>query len=246
MLVLLDWREYRHSAEWPWGELCDQLHGAGVPNADEALKKLRLRPLHESLRLAVQQGKALLETKEVSVDDAAKVQGFIDACEKFYVLAGEAAGVKRLGLLPMVAGEVAAERKRAITLPAKDEKEWTQAAAWMVLRGLKTEVFDQLLLREALGEIFAEEGFQGEDAWRAAARVRLLLNFAGSEDALHVKAFWDEADARWLASVNEAGGKTYFNKEAFEESGELDANAGVAGRQVECVASRRRIEGAKR
>ena len=61
--VLLDWREYRHSAEWPWGELCDSLHGEGVPNADEALWKLKLRPVHQALRRAIEQGNALLETK---------------------------------------------------------------------------------------------------------------------------------------------------------------------------------------
>jgi len=212
--VLLDWRDRRHSAEWPWGELCDSLHGAGVPNADEALQKLKLRPVHQALRRAMELGKALLEAKNDSVEDAVEVKEFVSACEEFYALAGEAVGVKRLGL-PMVAAEVVAMKKNAIALPVA-EKELAQVAAWMVVRELKVEVFDQLLLRPGLAEIFAETSFHGEDAWRAAARVRLLLNFA-EEDALGRRAFWNDADARWLASVNEAEGKTYFNKEAFEE-----------------------------
>ncbi len=51
--VFLDWRELRASAEYPWERLHDSLHGAGVPNLDEALDQLRLQPLHESLRAAL-------------------------------------------------------------------------------------------------------------------------------------------------------------------------------------------------
>jgi len=52
-VVLLDWRELRPSAEYPWDRLCDALHGEGVQSVDAALSKLRLRPLHEALRQAV-------------------------------------------------------------------------------------------------------------------------------------------------------------------------------------------------
>jgi glycosidase len=52
-MVLLHWREFRSSAEYPWDRLCDTLQGAGVPNLDEELAKLRLRPLHNALREAV-------------------------------------------------------------------------------------------------------------------------------------------------------------------------------------------------
>jgi hypothetical protein len=48
-VVLQYWMELRPSAEQPWDKLCDALHGEGVYNLDEALSKLRLRPLHEAL-----------------------------------------------------------------------------------------------------------------------------------------------------------------------------------------------------
>ncbi len=51
--VLIDWRELRASADQPWDRLHDALHGAGVYNLEEALSKLRLRPLHEALRQAL-------------------------------------------------------------------------------------------------------------------------------------------------------------------------------------------------
>ena len=48
--VLLHWRELRATAEQPWDLLCDALGGSGVHSLEEALSKLRLRPLHEALR----------------------------------------------------------------------------------------------------------------------------------------------------------------------------------------------------
>ncbi|HTV04396.1 MAG TPA: alpha-amylase family glycosyl hydrolase [Acidobacteriaceae bacterium] len=52
-VVLLDWRELRPSAEYPWNRLCDSLHGEGVHSVDAALSMLRLRPLHEALHATV-------------------------------------------------------------------------------------------------------------------------------------------------------------------------------------------------
>jgi hypothetical protein len=51
--VLLDWRELRSSADQPWEHLYYALNGAGVYSVEEALSKLRLRPLHEALRHAL-------------------------------------------------------------------------------------------------------------------------------------------------------------------------------------------------
>ncbi len=64
--VFLHWRELRASREYPWDRLHDSLHGAGVPNLDEALDQLRLQPLHEALRAAL---------------DASILAGIIDAAE---------------------------------------------------------------------------------------------------------------------------------------------------------------------
>ena len=52
-VVLLHWRELRSTADQPWDRLCDSLHGQGVHSVDEALAKLRLRPLHEALHQAI-------------------------------------------------------------------------------------------------------------------------------------------------------------------------------------------------
>ena len=48
--VLLDWRDLREDARHPWGELCRDLGGRGVPSLDEALRFLKLKPMHEALR----------------------------------------------------------------------------------------------------------------------------------------------------------------------------------------------------
>ncbi len=52
-VVLLNWREMWASAEQPWDRLFDTLNGSGVYSLEEALTRLRLRPLHEAMRHAM-------------------------------------------------------------------------------------------------------------------------------------------------------------------------------------------------
>jgi glycosidase len=51
--VFLDWRELHEDAAHPWGDLCGLLAGRGVPSLDDALRDLRLRPVHDALRAVV-------------------------------------------------------------------------------------------------------------------------------------------------------------------------------------------------
>ncbi len=48
--VFVDLHEVVHTAEEPWGTLCEQLGGAGVPDIRRALAFVALRPLHEAFR----------------------------------------------------------------------------------------------------------------------------------------------------------------------------------------------------
>ena len=96
--------------------------------------------------------------------------------------------------------------------------------AWALVRSLPGTVppeerFDQLQLREALGAIFSTGGMEGEDVWRAAARVRVLLAHGDQPVRVvaYARSFWEDPDVRWLAGVNESGGKAYFNQEATDE-----------------------------
>jgi len=285
-VVLLDWRERRSTAEWPWDRLCDELNGAGVPNADEALQKMRLRPLHDALREALSPGNVqafakvlegsaalskkpsaalkpattvakrvaapkkksspLVPTQQALAAAAAKssptvldprMKEFPDHAQEFFErlpsdLIGHADASPFAYRETCEATLLAAGHFSAATLSAR----WPQASrliepqraaalllAWVLLHSLpwrhKTSLFDKLQLRTALGEIFASLGLHGEDAWRAAAQVRLLLAQGDDPTASQPKstAFWQEPDIRWLAGVNESEGKTWFNKEAFEE-----------------------------
>jgi hypothetical protein len=53
--VFLDWRELRATPEKPWDGLCDLLNGNGVPNLDDALVNLELRPVHDALERLLDQ-----------------------------------------------------------------------------------------------------------------------------------------------------------------------------------------------
>jgi Alpha amylase, catalytic domain len=134
--------------------------------------------------------------------------------------------------------------------PQPNVAPWAAALAWLLLARLAPEApsseatttdaptshvrtsdaamseaaarFDQLHLRSALAEAFTTLGMAGEDAWRLAARVRILLAHrthatASAIDVLATDGFWNDPDVRWLAGLNQSQGITYLNKEAFEE-----------------------------
>ena len=294
-VVLQQWIELRSAAEYPWDRLCDALQGEGVYNLDEALVKLRLRPLHEAVWKLL---------------DAAMVGGFIDVAKAQMLedgtqKSGEASSIvgasvkeaaasstvdsritdmihKAETVLQMIAeseekptgaetptsavrDEIAGEQPRiamsfesrlaptisaasrlprllqecSFTWPAAAKTilpgdhllvprktVWAPVLAWIVLSRFAPHVrniemlFDPLQLRAALAQSFATLGLEGEDTWRAAARVRVLLSLQASPvsaNVLHSEAFWQDPDVAWVAGISEAFGKTYVNKERFEE-----------------------------
>jgi hypothetical protein len=90
--------------------------------------------------------------------------------------------------------------------------------AHCAVNGDRIGLFDRLLFRHALAEIFSSMGMEGEASWQAAAQVRLLMSpSAAAPDAVRSEELWADPDVRWLAGVNLAAGVTYFNKQQFEE-----------------------------
>jgi glycosidase len=84
-------------------------------------------------------------------------------------------------------------------------------------------LFDALRLRGVLAEAMRRLGLEGEECWRAAARVRVALAHAPSAPTEAARALrppaldWiDDPDAAWLTGVNEYEGVRYFVKEPFE------------------------------
>jgi hypothetical protein len=81
-----------------------------------------------------------------------------------------------------------------------------------------------LRLRHPLAEAFAELGLQGEDRWRAAARVRVVLGQPGwpaivlgaPRAAADAPPAALDPDVAWLIGVHEHAGTRYFVKEGFE------------------------------
>ncbi len=82
-VVLQYWIELQSSAEYPWDRLCDALHGEGVYNLEEALTKLRLRPLHEALW---------------AVLSPSMIRGYVDFAEEH--LTPAKSGVKDITAIP--------------------------------------------------------------------------------------------------------------------------------------------------
>jgi hypothetical protein len=337
--VLLHWRELRATADQPWDQLFDALNGAGVHSVEEALSKLRLRPLHEAFRQALspanikafaavasdlakrqqpstpspatppssgatekpatasrktstlqpktnglvspaaaipiappipdehtldprlhafaessqrfferiqqmmpseieestQQPHALNSAEEststhsapLSADTKAKPSTakkplppptYRESCETLTKAAAHllVLSQKFSAALPPALGSFLPSTK----VTHQSEQIWAPILAWITLRSLPrrdnhSDLFDKLQLRSALSEIFNEIGMEGENTWRAAARVCILL----SQQTANPQAedLWSNPDVRWLTGLNESSGISYFNKEGFEE-----------------------------
>ena len=274
-VVLQDFRELESTASQPWDQLCDAFEGAGVHNLDEALSKLRLRPLHQALSQAISRERleALIQTAaeqttlpKSTVDaKASSTNGsshtahapnttmdsliaganrFFEQLQHFAATAHGAADGQRsteksvatLQHLLRAAAELPASEQKfseawpasvRVMLPSSSPggttAVWAPVLAWAMLHASETlvspELFDELQLRSAMAEAFSALDLQGDDAWRASARVRLLLSLKNEKPAalLGTKAWWEQGDVRWLAGINQAGGVEYMNKEQFEE-----------------------------
>jgi glycosidase len=122
---------------------------------------------------------------------------------------------------------------------------WGPVLGWCVLELLAESIdeknsgrvaldlFDRLRLREPFAQAFNALGFEGEEGWRVAARIKvLLLTGAGAgkreetpaeptavadEQGFFAPSLWHDPDVRWLTGVHESGGKDYLVRESYEE-----------------------------
>jgi glycosidase len=234
--VFLDWRALFATAEQPWDRLCDQLNGRGVPNLEDALVNLELRPVHDALRAQLDSGLVRLfadlaehprtspaatskkierERGEFYAQAWAHCESFLAAAQKAYVSRAGASNPLAAEVQPAnpgLLGPVFRQRLRAaMRIPAVEAlfpAPWTPAArrmlpspspqftatamwgpvlGWCVLQLLAESIdavnpervaldlFDRLRLREPFAEAFAALGFEGEEGWRVAARIKVLL-----------------------------------------------------------------------
>ena len=293
--VFLDWRQLHATGEKPWGRLCDQLKGRGVPSLDDALVTLELQPVHEALRLVLDSGVVRLladlaehprsiadgQDKRINAErkeffDLAwrRCDQFLRAAQKVHIshLAHQGHLADTLPTSPTLLAPVFRERLLAAmhmpVIEAAFTHPWTAAArrvlpspspqftatamwgpllGWCVLellaesldsetpQQMALELFDHLRLREPFAEAFGSLGFEGEEGWRVAARIKVvLLSEAGigqsesptvvpeaptlaSERIALAPDLWADPDVRWLTGVHEADGHSYLVREHYEE-----------------------------
>jgi hypothetical protein len=105
---------------------------------------------------------------------------------------------------------------------------WAPVVAWCLLRAFADtlppdqntgEIFDRLYLRSSLADAFQPLGLEGEAAYRAAARVRILITRPRQPEPASVPqaSAWEEPDIVWFTGLHEAQGHRYFNKESHEQ-----------------------------
>ena len=184
-----------------------------------------------------------------SISLEAGLQAFVDHARGFASAASGVLGqalvsteTSRADTLPALVAAAVTLPDRLATLPGEFEQalrkvfpnsvgdmhedhQWAPVLAWLAVQALlepllSAAFFDELLLRPALAEAFSSVGLKGEDAWRAAARIRLLLKCRELGEplaAVQTEEFWANPDVRWLTGLHEHAGSAYFNREQFEE-----------------------------
>jgi hypothetical protein len=129
------------------------------------------------------------------------------------------------------AGAVLPVGKATATRPAV----WATVLAWCALEALgdvqdpancevaATDSFDALRWRGPLAHQLAALGMEGEERWRAAARIRASfahvawLTAAPSPASTGAPLSWlHDPELAWLIGLHEYEGVRYFNKELFE------------------------------
>ncbi len=306
--VFLAWRELHSTVQQPWDRLCDVLNGRGVPNLEDALVDLEMRPVHDALRgildpVLVRQLADLAEHPRamgaVAGDrksERERSEFFQQAWERtaLFLRLAQPAYASRLAqqdqpacgtepkVVPSLAEEFRRRLREAMRMPVVEAlfpSPWTAAArrvlpspspqftataiwgpllGWCALELLAESVdaekperaaldlFDRLRLREPFAQAFGALGFEGEEGWRVAARMKVvLLTSAGvgqeqSVPGMQVEtetrassatessaqpgrgvglapALWLDPDVRWLTGVHEAEGREYLIRERYEE-----------------------------
>ncbi len=230
--IFLDWRELRASFEKPWDRLCDQLNGSGVPNLEDALVNLELRPVQDALCEVLEPSLVRMMADLAELPRAAtgveknhyelQRNAFFEiAWNRTYEFlrqarvaygnrAGHQEGFKPASL-DSLASEFRDRLRAAMRIPGLENlfaKPWSAGArrvlpsqspqltatamwgpvlSWCVLQLLAesidgkhperaaVDVFDRLRLRQPLGSAFASLGFDEEENWRVAARIKVAL-----------------------------------------------------------------------
>jgi glycosidase len=115
----------------------------------------------------------------------------------------------------------------------RNRSQWAAIVAWATIHALGetldpsapeqagTKLFDALRLREPIAEAFSRFGVEGEDRWRASARIRAVLAneawLPGARRSARSPYSWlHDPDVAWLINVHDHEGVRYFNKEMYE------------------------------
>ena len=111
--------------------------------------------------------------------------------------------------------------------------QWATVVAWAAVEAMgelldennpgqaATRLFDALRLREPLAAGLSQFGLEGEERWRAAARVRAVFAneawLPGAKRSARSPYSWlHDPDVAWLINVHEYQGVRYFNREMYE------------------------------
>jgi glycosidase len=216
---------------------------------------VRARELEATLETVAQRATELLEqTQRYISSSAAAIAGL--TAPKDWRLHHRLARQAMLDRLHAAARVSSVSRKDGLRWPSEartilpvdqpgmeEPSVWTAILGWCAVEALgclfdskhrevaAARLFDALRLREPLAHSLTATGIEGEEKWRAAARIR--ATFAHSLRSSAPYAWIHDPDVAWAMGVHQYEGVTYVVKEHFERllcwmgmRGMLDAASG--------------------
>ncbi len=230
-----------------YARLADSLEGRGVPDMEDAMVGLRLRPVHEAFGRLISAGRhgSFTTTVKDYARFAAAVAGFMGGVEEGEKEKGEeeaVRGVKEDIATMSALLESHGERKQSGREGSHDPLRLIRTApgltlllSWIFTRGLgrlvtagdiarrSAELFERLRLSGTIHSVIDGERVPGGAAMAVEAITLMILHqdvFAGGtqrETLRRVRELLDEPGIRSDLHVNEHQGELYYNKEAFDE-----------------------------
>ncbi len=215
----------------PTRQISDAERTPALPN-EESIAALSSRfenVLHAAMRLSSAESAEML-----GVPQSSEWRGSFEQARKSFTKSLTAAA-----RIPLLENQFAIPWTAAAceVLPSRLGKhgsaQWATVVAWAAAESLgellnpvdpaqaATKLLDALKLRQPMADAFSQFGLEGDDRWRAAARVRVLLAneawLPGAERSARSPYSWlHDPDVAWLINVHEHEGVRYFNKENYE------------------------------
>ncbi len=234
--VFLDFREVQDSPGQPYAALCEYLAGRGVPNVEQALREILLKPIHQPFAELVNADmfRRLSEIRRLEPEVRAKIE---ELCSSVAAFTGSAENSQDLSA--GIAGKLSAflDLSSVVALqpaPQPAQRTWAVLLGWLFVHWmgpaqLSRSRIDDWMLGKLLAACLRELGLNGDETRRALALIKILTSHQrwfeadvarspkapGAEAVL--ETLLSDSEVQEYLAFNRYRGALWFHSESLDE-----------------------------